>query len=35
MWCEYCPLRELKSYKREIFYQIFEKEPSDEMLEEY
>ena len=35
MWCEYCPLEELRRVIREkYFIKIFEKEPSDEMLEE-
>ena len=35
MWCEYCPLGELRRVIREkYFIKIFEKEPSDEMLEE-
>ena len=35
MWCEYCPLEELRRVIREkYFIKIFQKEPSDEMLEE-
>ncbi len=35
MWCEYCPLKELRRIiKEKYFIKIFEKEPSDEMLEE-
>ena len=35
MWCEYCPLEELRRViKEKYFIKIFEKEPSDEMLEE-
>ena len=35
MWCEYCPLEELRRViKEKYFIKFFEKEPSDEMLEE-
>tara|TARA_A100001011_G_C13851752_1_gene651209 strand:- start:56 stop:469 length:414 start_codon:yes stop_codon:yes gene_type:complete len=35
MWCEYCPLDELRRViKEKYFIKIFEKKPTDEMLEE-
>ena len=35
MWCEYCPLEELRRVIREkYFIKIFKKKPSDHMLEE-
>lgn len=35
MWCEYCPLEELRRViKEKYFIKILEKEPTDEMLEE-
>ena len=35
MWCEYCPLENLKEIiKNKYFFKIFNKTPSDDMLEE-
>ena len=35
MWCEYCPLENLKEIiKEKYFVRVFNKTPSDEMLEE-